>query len=137
MALLQYFPAGGDTSSGYSSDEEQWYSYNIAKDRSMCISSKITGSLSANERRPRASDPCGIGGWLNDDVAVLIYDRFDIWQVDPDGNAPPIDLTSAFSRTKSIQFRIWNPLAADFSYPDTLKAKGPLLLVAFRYPLLR
>ena len=36
----------------------------------------------------------GLAGWLADDQAVLIYDRFDIWQVDPTMKKMPIRLTS-------------------------------------------
>ncbi len=31
--------------------------------------------------------PHGVGGWLDDDQAVLLYDRHDVWQIAPDGSA--------------------------------------------------
>ncbi len=30
--------------------------------------------------------PHGVGGWLEDDGAVLLYDRYDVWRVAPDGS---------------------------------------------------
>jgi dipeptidyl aminopeptidase/acylaminoacyl peptidase len=30
--------------------------------------------------------PHGVGGWLEDDAAVLLYDRHDVWRVAPDGS---------------------------------------------------
>jgi dienelactone hydrolase len=30
--------------------------------------------------------PAGVGGWLKDDAAVLLYDQHDIWRVAPDGS---------------------------------------------------
>jgi dipeptidyl aminopeptidase/acylaminoacyl peptidase len=30
--------------------------------------------------------PHGVGGWLDDDAAVLLYDEFDVWRVAPDGS---------------------------------------------------
>ena len=27
----------------------------------------------------------GVGGWTADDKSVLLYDKFDIWEVKPDG----------------------------------------------------
>ncbi len=30
--------------------------------------------------------PHGVGGWLGDDEAVLLYDRFDVWRIAPDGS---------------------------------------------------
>ena len=32
-------------------------------------------------------------GWLKDDAAFLIYDRFDIWKVNPENRNEPINLT--------------------------------------------
>lgn len=39
--------------------------------------------------RPMPSRSYGSAGWLEDDAAVLLYDRYDIWQVDPSGATPP------------------------------------------------
>ena len=47
----------------------------------------------------------GIAGWLDDDTAVLIYDRWDIWQVDPAGKQRPVCLTDGQGRKKEIRFR--------------------------------
>lgn len=30
--------------------------------------------------------PYGVGGWLDDDRAVFVYDRYDVWQLAPDGS---------------------------------------------------
>jgi dienelactone hydrolase len=30
--------------------------------------------------------PFGVAGWTKDDAAVLLYDKFDLWQVPPDGS---------------------------------------------------
>ncbi|UCG88554.1 MAG: S9 family peptidase [Gemmatimonadota bacterium] len=30
--------------------------------------------------------PHGVGGWLDDDAAVFLYDEFDVWRVAPDGS---------------------------------------------------
>lgn len=38
--------------------------------------------------------PHGIATWTKDDKHVLIYDKFDIWQIDPAGNAEPKRLTN-------------------------------------------
>jgi dipeptidyl aminopeptidase/acylaminoacyl peptidase len=36
----------------------------------------------------------GIAGWLNDDEAILIYDKYDIWSIDPNGNRKPERITN-------------------------------------------
>jgi dienelactone hydrolase len=30
--------------------------------------------------------PFGVAGWLKEDAAVILYDRFDVWRVSPDGS---------------------------------------------------
>ena len=47
----------------------------------------------------------GTAGWLKDDAAVMIYDRFDIWQLDPSGKNKPVCLTEGQGRKNQIRFR--------------------------------
>ncbi len=47
----------------------------------------------------------GSGGWLKDDAAFLVYDRFDIWSVDPAGTRPPRNLTEGFGRANQMELR--------------------------------
>jgi dipeptidyl aminopeptidase/acylaminoacyl peptidase len=34
----------------------------------------------------RQKPPFGVAGWTHDDAAVILYDKFDLWQVAPDGS---------------------------------------------------
>jgi dipeptidyl aminopeptidase/acylaminoacyl peptidase len=34
----------------------------------------------------RQKPPFGVAGWTKDDAAVLLYDKFDLWEVAPDGS---------------------------------------------------
>lgn len=42
---------------------------------------------------PDYPDEYGLAGWLEDDAALLVYDRYDIWKIDPDGKKKPEQLT--------------------------------------------
>ncbi len=57
---------------------------------------------------PSYPDPHGIAGWVEDDRYVLIYDRFDIWRVDPAGGEDPEILTNGYGRENNIRFRYVN-----------------------------
>ncbi len=46
----------------------------------------------------------GIMGWTKDDNAVLIYDRYDVWKVDPDGKNVPVRIT-ADGRSRKVTYR--------------------------------
>lgn len=37
--------------------------------------------------------PYGIAGWTTDDRSVLVYDSYDLWELSPNGSAPPRRLT--------------------------------------------
>jgi dipeptidyl aminopeptidase/acylaminoacyl peptidase len=47
----------------------------------------------------------GIGGWLEGDRAVLIYDKYDVWQFPTDGGEP-VNLTGGAGRTEHRIFRV-------------------------------
>lgn len=52
--------------------------------------------------------PVGVAGWLPNDSAVIIYDDYDIWRVDPNAKKPPINITAGFGRKNQIRFRLMN-----------------------------
>jgi dipeptidyl aminopeptidase/acylaminoacyl peptidase len=67
-------------------DGKDWNSYSIA-DGSISNLTKNIAVRFYNEENDTPSTPgsYGIAGWTRDDADVLIYDRYDIWQISPDG----------------------------------------------------
>ncbi|PTX94481.1 prolyl oligopeptidase family serine peptidase [Opitutus sp. ER46] len=47
----------------------------------------------------------GTAGWTRDGESLLLYDRFDLWQVFPDGR-PARNVTNGFGRAQRIQLRV-------------------------------
>ncbi|MEL6109158.1 MAG: prolyl oligopeptidase family serine peptidase [Planctomycetota bacterium] len=58
------------------------------------------------EDRPRLAPPYGAAGWLKGDKALLVYDRYDIWSLDPTGVKEPICVTGGLGRKTNTRFRI-------------------------------
>ncbi|MCW0484392.1 S9 family peptidase [Gaoshiqia sediminis] len=54
---------------------------------------------------PLEVKPYGIAGWSDDDRYVYIYDRYDLWKIDPTGSRVPVNLTSGYGRKNSINLR--------------------------------
>ena len=54
---------------------------------------------------PEDTPGYGIAGWLNGSDAVLIYDKYDIWQF-PSAGGDPVCLTEGKGRAEKLQFRI-------------------------------
>lgn len=50
--------------------------------------------------------PRGIGNlsWFRSDEYVLIYDRFDIWKLDPLGKEKPINITNGYGKKNQVVF---------------------------------
>ena len=60
-----------------------------------------------NQLHDTPSDPraYGIAGWTANDDSVLVYDRYDIWELDPSGQAEPVCVTQSMGREQTIRFR--------------------------------
>ena len=71
---------------GYNSVDTTWFTYNIATAK---LTSLTIGKIFYNEinDRPNYPNSYGIAGWTENDASVLIYDRYDIWEFNPENNA--------------------------------------------------
>ena len=84
----------GDSASGehllYFRDNHFW-AYEIDTDTHRNLTAGLPASFVDHDYdTPVRSQqpPLGVGGWLADDKAVLLYDEYDVWAVRPDGGAP-------------------------------------------------
>ena len=77
--------------------------------------------------RPMQPLPYGIAGWSENDRFVFIYDRYDIWKIDPSGEKVPICITGAYGRRNNIRFR-YEKSDPDLEY---IPSEKPVLLSAF------
>ncbi len=91
----------------FDSVDQNWYSYEIKTGKTVCLTKGLNVSF-ADELHdtPDMARPYGTGGWAEDDKAIFIYDRYDVWQIDPTGVVPPFTVTDGMGRTKNMTFRI-------------------------------
>src|SRR6185312_76903 len=54
---------------------------------------------------PDDPPPYGVMAWTESDLAVLIYDRYDIWQLDPADVIAPVNITAALGRKNNVRYR--------------------------------
>ena len=96
--------------------------------------SDLTGALKVpfhNELHDTPDEPnaYGSGGWLADERGLLLYDRHDVWLVDPSGIDVPRCLTEQVGRRNGLRFRV-----VDLDREEEALDHGqPLLLEAFDY----
>ena len=107
-------------------DKRRWYSLST-KTRELREMSRGIRSALFDELHDTPSPPSAYGtaGWLDDDAGILIYDRYDIWRVDPTGRDEPARLTDG--RRTRVRYRY---LRLD---PEqrTIDPTQPLILSAF------
>ena len=86
-------------------DGKDWYSYSVASGETANLTKNINANF-YNELNDTPSTPnsYGIAGWTKDDADVLIYDRYDIWQIAPDGSRSK-NLTDAAGRKDKTTLR--------------------------------
>jgi dipeptidyl aminopeptidase/acylaminoacyl peptidase len=124
------FSASGKYVIYYNRELKNWFAYETADNSIRDISLKVKRNLSIDMDYPdpQSAPAEGIVGWLDNDTAVLVYDRFDIWQLDPLGRKLPVNLTKGYGRKHHIRLR-----APDFNgnYDFPLRWKDTLLLTAF------
>ena len=92
----------------YDGKERGFYARSTDINRMQAV--PITGMLPVNlfneeEDRPMDPLPYGIAGWGEDDRFVYIYDRYDIWRIDPAGERVPVCITNTFGRRNKIRLR--------------------------------
>lgn len=83
-----------------------FYAYDLQKRVCHNITRKIPVSI-CDELDDLAgpNGPYGLATWLPEDSALLIYDHYDIWKVDPQGLRLPVNLTAGFGRKNRIVLR--------------------------------
>jgi dipeptidyl aminopeptidase/acylaminoacyl peptidase len=111
-------------------DRGSWFTYNIATGKETNITASATGVRFDQETfsTPGIPGAWGISGWTRNDQSVLINDRFDIWEIDPNGVRPPVVVTDSVGRRENITFRIIQLEPRDERWIDPSK---PLMLSAF------
>lgn len=105
----------------------RWIAYAIASGRTIALTDKLPVKFQDEEfDSPDVPPPYGLGGWTANDQRVLVYDRFDVWEVDPSGVAAARNVTDGEGRKLGMTFRI-----VDLDREDPfLDVRAPLLLRA-------
>jgi len=128
--ILEKTPNGASLSPGgawlyyFNSADDAWYTYRLADGKSF----NLTGKLGVKFDRevwdsPSAPPAYGVAGWTDGDKAVLVYDRYDIWEISPDGTKSRM-ITNGLGRKDKLVFR-YARLDPD---KPAIPATGPLVL---------
>ena len=90
-------------------EKGNWHTYNIATGKTTNVTSGVRGVSFARETHdtPTEAVPAwGIAGWTREDRSMLVYDRWDIWDVDPTGARAPVNVTDGWGRKNTVSLRL-------------------------------
>jgi len=109
--VLEKSPNGARLSPGgswlyyFNDGDKAWYSYRVADGKTFNLTGKLGVRFEDEDwDTPDEPGPYGMAGWLEGDKAILVYDRYDIWEIAPDGSKSRI-LTNGLGRKEKIVFR--------------------------------
>ncbi len=106
---------------------KDWLTLSSASGAVLNLTDKLGVSFGREDNdTPTNATPYGIAGWTNDARSVLIYDRFDIWRIAPDGSSAA-KITDG--RKDHLAFRV---VRFNYGEPEDrwINAAKPLLLRA-------
>jgi dipeptidyl aminopeptidase/acylaminoacyl peptidase len=110
-------------------DEGRWWSHATATGKQVDLTGALKSVRFDQETwdSPSTPAPWGLGGWTKGDASLLVYDRYDIWEVDPAGARAPRMVTDSVGARGKLVLRAVD-LDAEERFIDPAK---PLLLRAF------
>jgi dipeptidyl aminopeptidase/acylaminoacyl peptidase len=127
----QGFPSlspGGEYLTWYQPSDSTWYAHELASGEVRNLSDMVPHPL-WNERNDSPSPPGSYGsaGWLEGDRAILLYDQFDLWALDPSGASAPRSITGEAGRASDTRYRVVRLESGN----DPWSASDPVLLSTF------
>lgn len=108
-----------------------WYAYEIATGNTVNATASVPFPVwDETDDHPGVRQTYGEASWTEDDGRLLVYDRFDIWSVDPKGKEAPVCVTKSYGRTNNLKIRYLNTHGKE----RRALAKGDLMtLTLFNY----
>lgn len=86
-----------------------WFAYEIATGNIVNTTTSVPYPVwDETDDHPGVRQTYGEASWTADDDRLLIYDRFDIWSVDPKGKDAPLCLTKSYGRDNNLKIRYVN-----------------------------
>jgi dipeptidyl aminopeptidase/acylaminoacyl peptidase len=90
----------------YNSVDKHYYSYSLKSNKEVCLTNRLNINFWDEKNDiPSLANPYGYAAWMENDEAVLVYDAYDIWKLDPNGVKAPENITGNAGRDKKIRLR--------------------------------
>lgn len=118
----------GNYMAWYNYGDRQYYAYSFATGDEQCLTKGLNVNFwDEKNDTPTEPSPYGFAAWTENDDALLVYDPYDVWKLDPTAKKQPVNLTEGKGRADKISLRY---IQTD---PESrfITAKDEILLSAF------
>ncbi len=96
----------GNYITAYDPDQKAWFCYSTKDGSRHNLTAGLKVAFYDEENDvPADAYAYGIAGWAENDKFVLIYDRYDLWKMDPSGKKPAVNITGGYGRENNIRLR--------------------------------
>ncbi len=96
----------GDYLAWYNAEDKQYYSYSMKTGKEVCLTDRLNINFwDEKNDTPSVPGPYGYAAWMENDEALLVYDAYDIWKLDPNGVKAPENITKNTGRDKKVRLR--------------------------------
>ena len=120
---------GGAYITWWDGHERAWYAASTAGGEPVNLTASIPYRFDDElHDRPTRPGAYGSAGWTGDGLFV-VYDKHDIWAIDPTGQRPPSNITDGMGRAENLRFR-YVRLDPD---EEAIPPERPLLLQTFDF----
>ena len=100
----------GDYAVWYDNAAKAWLAFAVATRKTVNLTQKAGVSFTDEENdSPTDPEPYGLAAWTKNDEAVLIYDRYDIWKINPKTGVA-VNFTAGLGRKSKLKFRYRIPV---------------------------
>jgi dipeptidyl aminopeptidase/acylaminoacyl peptidase len=110
-------------------DGKDWWTVSVPDGKKTNLTAAIPAKFFNEDTDTPSTPPAyGTAGWTKDGKSVLLYDRFDIWRVSPDGTGAR-NITAGYGRAHEIRLR-YSPVEADNPRERWIDPARPAILTA-------
>ena len=102
--MPQFSPAGKYVVN-FDADKSVWWSYSTTDGKKTNLTGHIKTRFDDQQRdTPEPKNAFGLAGWTAEDTNLVIYDQFDLWEVNLQSKAAR-NLTAGFGRKNQLELR--------------------------------
>ncbi len=106
MASETRLSPGGKYAYWFDERDTLWRAWSVTENKRIDLTRGLPDKFFDEEHdTPSLPGSYGSAGWTTDDRYFWVYDRYDIWQLDPTGREKPRNLTNAWGRTNKVRLR--------------------------------